>query len=356
MRSLKITVPASSANLGPGFDVLGVALGLYLTLDVSVDCNAAPAPLNCTLHATGEGADEVPLNPGENLITQTALYVLRAHDVRTFPAGTQIAVHNEIPLGRGLGSSGAAVVAGVLLGDAIGNLNLSKRRIMDFCLMIERHPDNIAASLYGGFIGSILRDLSPMEIQRSEVPLAEVLPTVNANQGGIDTGYRPPVPPVDFARSVEYKLSPNIRAVCVIPSFEVSTAKARDVLPTAYTRQDAIKNLQCLSMLIPALGEEHPDPELVYAAVQDTFHQRYRRVLVPGLADILTTMSPRTNPGLLGVCLSGAGPTVLALATDNFEEIAESMIAEFRKNKVECTWKLLTPAKGAFVEQSPAQS
>lgn len=352
MRSLKITVPASSANLGPGFDVLGVALGLYVTLDVTVERDAPPAPLNCTLVATGEGAAEVPLDPGANLITRTALYVLRAHDVRMFPVGTRVHVHNDIPLGRGLGSSGAAVVAGVLLGDALGNLGLSRRRIMDFCLMIERHPDNIAASLYGGFIGSILRELSPLEAQRSEVPLAEVLPTSNANAGGVDTGYRPPVPPVNFARSMQYKISPKIKAVCVIPSFEVSTAKARDVLPTAYTRLDAIKNLQCLSMLIPSLGAEDPDPELVYAAMQDTFHQRYRRVLVPGLADILATMSPRTNPGLLGVCLSGAGPTVLAFATANFEDIAGDMIAEFRKNNVDCTWKLLTPASGAEVEES----
>ncbi|GMM50685.1 homoserine kinase [Starmerella bacillaris] len=352
MREFTITVPASSANIGPGFDVLGIALSLYLTLKVTVDRDAPCAPLNCVIKATGEGCEEVPLEPETNLITRTALYVLRAHDVRMFPVGTHVHVHNDIPLGRGLGSSGAAVVAGVMLGNALGNLNLSKRRIMDFCLMIERHPDNIAASLYGGFIGSILRDLSPSEAERVEVPLAEVLPLPNQNSGGIDTGLRPPTPPVDFARSIEYRLSPNVKAVCVIPNFEVSTAKARDVLPTAYTRQDAIKNLQCLSMLIPSLGVENPDPELVFSAMQDTFHQRYRRVLVPGLADILATMSPRTNPGLLGVCLSGAGPTVLALATENFEDIAADMISEFKKNGVSCTWKLLEPATGANIDEA----
>lgn len=363
MRQCLIKVPASSANIGPGFDVLGIALSLYLTIDVTIDRNepgstsasasasasVSASKLNCLITASGPGSENIPLDPEANLITRTALYVLRAHDVRVFPEGTQIHIHNEIPLGRGLGSSGAAVVGGALLGNALGNLQLDKRRLMDFCLMVERHPDNISAAMYGGFMGSFLRELSGTELERVEIPLAEVLPEPGQLRGGFDMGLPPPLPPRDIARSLKYALAPEIRAVCIIPQFEVSTAKSRDVLPSAYTRQDAIYNLQRVSLLIPALGASPPDGELVHLAMQDRLHQRYRRVLIPGLADVLTSLTPRTHPGMLGICLSGAGPTVLALATRNFEDIAHDVISRFKASGVTCMWKLLDPASGAEI-------
>lgn len=110
------------------------------------------AALNCVISYEGEGADSehIDLSPDRNLLTRVALYVLRCHDQHEFPAQTAIHIKNDIPLGRGLGSSGAAVVAGVILGNEVGSLGLSKDRMLDFCLMIERHPDNVAAALYGG--------------------------------------------------------------------------------------------------------------------------------------------------------------------------------------------------------------
>lgn len=142
-RSFKISVPASSANIGPGYDVLGIGLALYLELDVTIDPkNAAETnsdPNNCKLSYSedSEGAATVPLKSDENLITRTALYVLRCSNIRSFPSGTTIHVRNPIPLGRGLGSSGAAVVAGVMLGNEVGQLNFSKQRMLDYCLMIK---------------------------------------------------------------------------------------------------------------------------------------------------------------------------------------------------------------------------
>jgi len=142
-----IRTPASSANIGPGFDVIGLALSLYLELRVTVDRTprAAPSgwPLNCRITYEGEGAGsaDVPLNPDANLITRAALYVLRCHDQRAFPADTHVHIRNPVPLGRGLGSSGAAVVAGVLLGREVGRLrHLDDDRLFDFCLMIGRKP------------------------------------------------------------------------------------------------------------------------------------------------------------------------------------------------------------------------
>ena len=127
VRSFIIKVPASSANLGPGYDVLGIALSLYLELHVVIDPNLE-SDTNCMLSYTedSEGYNFVPLDPAENLITRAALYTLRCNGVNDFPRTTKVVVHNPIPLGRGLGSSGAATVAGVLLGNEIGNLGLSR--------------------------------------------------------------------------------------------------------------------------------------------------------------------------------------------------------------------------------------
>lgn len=137
--SFVIKTPCSSANIGPGFDVIGLALSMYLELHVTIERSASSWPLNCriTYEGQGEGSDDISLDPEVNLITRVALYVLRCHDQRAFPCNTHVHIKNPIPLGRGLGSSGAAVVAGVLLGKECGGLHhLTPDRLFDFCLMI----------------------------------------------------------------------------------------------------------------------------------------------------------------------------------------------------------------------------
>jgi homoserine kinase len=351
-KSFVISVPASSANIGPGFDVLGIALSSYLKLSVTVDNSTQDSkdPNNCTITYDGEGASHVPLVAEENLITRTALYVLRCNGIRSFPMGTRVHINNPIPLGRGLGSSGAAVVAGVMLGNEIGKLGFSKQRMLDYCLMIERHPDNITAAMMGGFVGSYLRELSAADLERVEIPLAEVLPEP---AGGKDTGLVPPEPPMNIGHHIKYGWAKEIKAIAIIPDFEVSTATAREVLPTAYTRQDAIFNLQRISVLTTALTRSPPDADLIYAAMQDKLHQPYRKTLVPGLTEILASVTPKTHPGLLGICLSGAGPTILALATDDFEEIAKEIVRRFAKENINCSWRVLEPAyDGSTVDHS----
>jgi homoserine kinase len=142
MEKFTIRTPCSSANIGPGFDVIGLALSIYLELQVTVNRTkkSSQEPLNCriTYEGQGEESGEVPLDPSANLITQVALYVLRCHNQRAFPVETHVHIKNPIPLGRGLGSSGAAVVAGVKLGSEVGGLNLSPDRMFDFCLMIGK--------------------------------------------------------------------------------------------------------------------------------------------------------------------------------------------------------------------------
>ena len=328
---------------GPGFDVIGLALSVWLELKVTIDSSkkSSELPFNCRITYEGQGKEEVPLVANQNLITQTALYVLRCHDQRSFPIETHVHIENPIPLGRGLGSSGAAVVAGVMLGSEVGGLNLSKDRMLDFCLMIERHPDNVAAALYGGFVGSYLKDLDPEDMKRKEIPLSEVLP---APAGGVDTGLKPPVPPLDIGKHIQFKWAPEIKCIAIIPNFEVSTASARSVLPTSYPKADVISNLQRIALLTTALGQSPPNAELIYDGMQDKVHQPYRKTLIPGLTEILKSVTPNSHPGLLGICLSGAGPTILALATHNFEQIATHLLNEFKKENITCQWKLLEPA------------
>ena len=240
MRCFSIRVPCSSANIGPGFDVVGLALSIFLELHVTIDPQNTKRQFachNCEIEYEGEGADQVPLEADANLITRTALYVLKCHDIRTFESGTTVKIINPIPLGRGLGSSGAAVVAGVMLGNECGQLGLSKDRMLDFCLMIERHPDNVTAAMIGGFVGSYLRELDPKDMERKEIPLAEVLP---APAGGIDTGLKPPVPPEGIGHYIRYGWAKEIKAIAIIPDFEVQTATARGALPKQYSSKDLV--------------------------------------------------------------------------------------------------------------------
>ncbi|KHJ33877.1 putative homoserine kinase [Erysiphe necator] len=338
-----IRVPCSSANIGPGFDVIGLALSIWLELRLEIiPTDSFVASYNCLITYEGHGAAEVPLQANQNLITQTALYVLRCHGQRAFPIGTRVHIKNPIPLGRGLGSSGAAVVAGVALGNEVGKLGLSKARMLDYCLMIERHPDNVAAALYGGFVGTYLNDLSPEDLSRIEIPVSEVL---SPNAGGVDTGIPPPVPALNIGHYMKFNWAPELKAVTIIPDFEVPTAAARRVLPSLYSRADVVFNLQRTALLPTALGRSPPDAEQIYLAMQDRIHQPYRMELIPGLPQILQDMTPKSFPGLCGICLSGAGPTILALATDNFESIADAIMNIFQINGIKCSWRLLEPAE-----------
>lgn len=343
-------MPTSSRFFSCGTDgATGLALSLWLTLQVTIaePTAATPSKLNCriTLEENCEGSKEIDLDPDRNLITRAALYVLRCHDQHVFPLQTTVHIANRIALGRGLGSSGAAVVAGVLLGNEVGKLRLTKDRLLDFCLMIERHPDNVAAALFGGFVGTYLSELSPEDMRRKEIPLSEVLP---APAGGLDTGLRPPLPPNRIGHYVKFRWSPSIKTVCIIPDYEVSTAKGREVLPEKYARSDVVFNMQRVALLTYALGQSKPEPSTIYQAMQDRIHQPYRQRLIYGL-ESLQTLTPESTPGLLGIALSGSGPTILILATQNYDSIAEkaiSVINQATNGQYRCDWKLLQPADG----------
>lgn len=338
-RSFRVRVPCTSSNIGPGFDVVGLSLSLYLHLDVTVDPSAKDqaAPV---LHYEGQGAQDAPLNPYQNLITRVALYVLRVNRIPNFPVGVTIRVHNDIPFGRGLGSSGAAVVAGILLGNELGALGIARDRLLDYALMIERHPDNVTAALIGGFVGSYLLELTGKDAETTKVPLSEVLPEYPPD-ASVSWGHDPPTPPHGIGHYIRFGWAKEIKVIAIVPHFEVLTAEARRVLPASYTKQDLVFNLQRLAVLTTSLARSPPDVHLIFQAMQDRVHQPYRKHLIPGLPRILASVTPTTHPGLLGICLSGAGPTILALATDNLPHIADTICAEFQKEGITCDVKFL---------------
>lgn len=265
---MKVRVPASSANLGPGFDALGLALSIYL------ECRFRRGS-TLQIRASGRDAASIPAT-AENLIWQTALKV--AQDVgETLPA-VELEIDNGIPLGKGLGSSAAALTAGVVIADHLLNLGWKPLRILDEAAAIEGHPDNVAACVLGSIVAS-----------------------------AIDSG--------GAARAVRLELPARFGVAVVVPDFILPTVEARAVLPMAYTRQDAIFNVQRSALLIAALatGTTTAFP----AALEDRFHQPYREKLVPGLGEILKLRAP----GLLGCALSGAGPSVLVFYERGCEEV-----------------------------------
>lgn len=191
-------------------------------------------------------------------------------------------------------------------------------------------------------MGTYLNDLSPEDTERKEIPLSEVLPEP---AGGVDTGFNPPEPPIGIGHYMKFPWAKELKAITIIPQFEVATAKARSVLPTSYSRADVVFNLQRIALLPTALGRSPPDADQIYLAMQDKVHQPYRKELIPGLPEVLASVTPKSHPGLCGICLSGAGPTILALATENFDSIAKVILDMFAQKGIKCEWKLLEPAE-----------
>lgn len=266
----KLRVPASSANLGPGFDAIGLALALYL------ECRFRPAPA-LEIRAEGRDAGRISTGP-DNLIWQTALAVAR--DLRESIPPIELEICNDIPIGKGLGSSAAALTAGVVIADHLLGLHWKPLRILDEAARIEGHPDNVAACVLGSIVAA-----------------------------AIDVG--------GATRAVRLELPQRFGVAVVTPDFELPTSKARAVLPNSYSRQDAIFNVQRAALLVAALatGAAAAFP----VALEDRLHQPYRTPLVPGLEQILKLRAP----GLLGCALSGAGPSILVFYERGSEAVCD---------------------------------
>ncbi|ABF46547.1 homoserine kinase [Deinococcus geothermalis DSM 11300] len=253
-----VRAPASSANLGPGFDSLGLSVPLFTTLRVTPQEVTEVVPLGPAL--AGTPADK-------------SNYVYRAMQLAAKRAGrplppARVEIETEVPLARGLGSSAAALVAGIVAANELLGRPLDDEALLDVAAREEGHPDNVAPALFGGIVVATLDKLG--------------------------THYVRLEPPAHLGVTV------------LIPDFELSTSKARAVLPKEYSRADAVHALSHAALLAAALAQGRLD--LLKHAMQDYIHQIWRAPLVPGLSDILEEAH---RHGALGAALSGAGPTVL---------------------------------------------
>lgn len=290
----EVRVPASTSNLGPGFDCFGLALKLYLTVRATTMPGAAE---QCRVTTTGAKENEALPRNAANLIYR-AMSFATLREGAALPS-VELLVHNEIPLASGLGSSAAAIVAGIKLGGLIVGNQIPDDRIQEYATEFEGHPDNVAASLYGGFLASCVR-----------------------SDGAVI--------------SARFPWPSHIRVVVVSPHSQLPTHVARAALQRAVSRHDAVYNLQRTALLTAAIAQQRYD--LLWEAMRDRLHQPQRESLVPGLAEALALPG---MPGLLGLALSGAGPSIVALVYSNEEAIGARIANCFQARRIESTVRIL---------------
>jgi homoserine kinase len=284
MNDAPVTVeaPGSSANLGPGFDALALALELHLRVRVT--------PLSAgaeQLVVHGEGAGEIGLDAGNRFL------IGLEHGLEEFglePPVMRIEMDNEIPLARGLGSSAAACVCGLLAAEAMAGRSLGAERIMAIATDIEGHPDNVAAALHGGFV------------------------VVGRDADG-------------RSRAARFDVPASLQAVVFIPEMAMRTAEMRAALPEQVSHADAAHNVGRTAMVVAGMAGGRL--ELLSAMSDDRLHEPYRVAFMPQLPDLVAAA---TDAGALGASLSGAGSAVLALTDDTAAaaRVAQSMAAAAR--------------------------
>ncbi|MDO5731045.1 homoserine kinase [Corynebacterium sphenisci] len=278
---VRVTVPGSSANLGPGFDTLGLALSVHDVVDVEV----IEAGVEVAVH--GEGAGELPVDES-HLVVRAIRAGLHAAGV-TAP-GLRVVCDNAIPQSRGLGSSAAAAVAGVAAANGLAGFPLSTEQLIQVSSVFEGHPDNAAASVLGGAV-------------------------VSWTDRPVDGRTAPQY------RAVGLPVHPGIRATALVPAFHASTTAVRQVLPSDVSHVDARFNVSRTAVMVTALTAH---PELLWEGTRDRLHQTYRAEVLPVTAEWVNRLRNRGYAAFL----SGAGPTCLVLGV---EPVAGEILDEARR-------------------------
>ncbi len=286
---VRVSVPASVANLGPGFDALGLALDLFNVVE------AEPGGEGPRVEMVGEARD---LAPADNLVLRAMrqAFALAGSDLPPL----RLRLTNRIPVGCGMGSSAAAIVAGVVVANALLGDPWSPEKLLALATELEGHPDNVAPALWGGLVVSCA--------------------------GG------------DGVRWIRLDAPSELQAVLVIPEMAVPTREARRVLPESVPFGDAVFNVGRTALLVAALAGRRYD--LLGEAMHDRLHQPYRARLVPGLEDGLRAAE---RAGALGAALSGAGPGLVAFAVGDVRPIAEAVQAALARHGVASAWMVVRP-------------
>lgn len=294
MSSYAISVPATTANLGPGYDCLGAALTLFNKFELALSDEFR-------ITASGAAADKIAKNK-TNLVYQSLEQFYEC--IGKHKPVISLHVDLQVPLARGLGSSATAIVAGIVGGNLLAGSPLSQKELLQLAIDMEGHPDNVTPAMLGG---------------------CQLI--ASAKCGGWE-----------FCPLPWHK---DIAIAVAIPDFELSTAKARQVVPREVALKDAIFNASHLALLVQALTSGNST--WLQSALQDKLHQPYRQSLIPGMEAV---QAAAIAAGAHGVVISGAGPTLLALGSaGQIEAIAESMVKAWGQAGIKATKKCLSIAK-----------
>ncbi len=293
MSTIRVAAPATTANLGPGYDCLGMALDIWNTIEV----DPLPSGEAPSVSISGEGAGELEEDTG-NLVYRSMDFLFRELG-RPMPP-VRVHCDNEIPLARGLGSSAAAIAGGLAAANALADGEFSARDLLEMAATIEGHPDNVAAAVMGGLQLVVTEE---------------------------STLYTVPV-----------SVPAEIHAVVYIPEVRIATADARAVLPGELSVADAVHNMSRVALLVAGMATNHP--EYLAVATQDKLHQPYRQPLFPAMKLL---MKAAMDAGALGAFLSGSGSTVLALTRGREMTVAYEMAEAARQTAVEGTVKVTQP-------------
>ncbi|NRF91416.1 homoserine kinase [Paenibacillus frigoriresistens] len=294
VKKVRVKVPASTANLGPGFDSLGMALNLYAWIDMAISDET-------TIHLIGDQMNGIPTDKS-NLMYKVAQMVFEQAGV-SHPE-LDIAMYSDIPLTRGLGSSASAIVGALAGANALIGNKLTQYELFQIASRLEKHPDNVGASLFGGIVVAFWDG--------------------------------------EKAESIRIEPDANLEVLVAIPAFQLSTEKARSVMPKQVAMKDAVFNLSHSSLLVAALSTGNLG--MIRHAMKDALHQPYRAELIPGMK---TLLEQAENHGALGVALSGAGPTMLALvdARSGHKEELEAFLKDtLAKEDIEAQTLWLKPS------------
>ena len=288
--AVKVCVPGTTANCGPGFDAVGIACTVYNDLELILTEKGS-----LLIEIQGEGQGIIPTDE-KNIVFQVVQTVLKK--VGKEYQGIHIKMYNRIPLSRGLGSSAAAIVAGIVAANAATGNTLSNDEMLDMATEIEGHPDNVAPAIFGGI-------------------------TISVMEG-------------DQARYLRFVPPQKLNMVVAIPEFNLSTHAARQVLPQDVPFKDAVFNVSHTALLIASLCQGQFQ-HLKYA-LEDKMHQPYRQHLIPGMQCVFAAA---LQAGALGVALSGAGPCLIAFADNYYDEIGRAMVEAFADHQIKASYLVL---------------